>query len=235
MEDQYQKIVDEYKKIESLSPKERYKRIKSIAYLAGKALPNCNDLDELSFYTVIFKKAMNSRLMNKALAKQLQLKGITEIKTLKTQLTHVEIESGLMAVGDPELAYKGSYDLQKAVEAMNKGDFYCIGTGGDGTHDVILRLVDCPEPLATPKEHKFIINNSEVGIIRIVSGKIKCSDFCAIGDRNWHGAEYEVDNGFYKVCFYQKDIRDKFYGYIVVLAKIDQFNSNQFKDIEGLG
>ena len=206
-----------------------------MASLAESALKTANDVDEIGFYAKIFKMANNSRLLNKAKVKEFELKGISEVKTLKTKLGSVNIESGLISVGDPTLGYKNEYDTKKIVEEMNQGNFYCIGSGGDGTFDVILRQVDVDEPLLGPKEYKFITSNSKTSVIKITSGFVKCADFWDVSQSEVPGVGYEIENGFYKTAFYLKEIRDKYFGFVVVLSKTGKIYTPELTEIETLG
>ena len=231
----YSIVEEEFNSLQTLTPKEKYKKIRSVASLAETALKTANDVDEIGFYAKIFKMANNSRLLNKAKVKEFELKGISEVKTLKTKLGSVNIESGLISVGDPALSYKNEYDTKKIVEEMNQGNFYCIGSGGDGTFDVTLRQVGVDEPLLGPKEYKFITNNSKTSVIKITSGFVKCADFWDVSRSAVGGVGYEIENGFYKTAFYLKEIRDKYFGFVVVLSKTDKIYAPELTEIETLG
>jgi hypothetical protein len=231
----YHEILEIYNNLLTLPPKEKYKKIRSVAALAAKALIETQDTHELAFYANIFKMADNSKLLNKAKVKEFELKGIAEVKTLKTKLGAVNIESGMIAVGDPTLGYTHEYSTKDVVYRMNQYDFYCVGTGGDGSFDVTLRLVDIDEPLLGPKEYKFIINNSKTSVINITSGYIKCSDFWDIAHNEVQGVGYEIENGYYKVAFYLKSIRDKYFGFVIVLSKTDAKDVQEIAEIETLG
>ena len=229
----YLDVQNAFAELQKLTPKEKYKKIRSVAALAEKALKDASDVNELALYSTIFKSAGNSRLLNKAKTKEYELRGITDIKTLKTKLGTVNVESGLIAVGDPNTGYKAEYNLQKILGEMNDNHaFYCVGTGGDGTFDVTLRLVDINEPLLGAKEHKFILNTSSTATIKISSGYIKCADFWDISNSATAGVGYEIENGYYKVAFYLKDIKDKYFGFVVILTKTTNEAPNNLTELE---
>lgn len=138
----YDTVQEAFNNLQNLSPKEKYRKIRSVANLAEKALNNASDIKEIELYYRIFKLSGNSRALNRCKSKELELRGITEIKTLNTKFGVVNIESGLIAIGDPSLGYTGEYNSMNVVNSMNQNNFYCVGTGGDGTFDVTLRLVD---------------------------------------------------------------------------------------------
>ena len=233
----YNQIVEEFKSLEQLTPKEKYKKLPTIAFHASQALEKSNNLEEIAFYVSIFKRAGENRLLNRAKQKEFELKGISEIKTIKTQEKDVQIESGLIGVGDPTLAHQGDYDQGKIIDLIKTGRFFCVGTGGDGTFGAILRLVDASEPLANPKEYKNIISNSSIATIEIKSGNVKCADFFDVGRSDIDSPELEVPNGFYNVCFYLKELPKKFFGFVIVLSKTNKINSelSELKEIETLG
>jgi len=231
----YNEVQEAYNNLLNLTPKEKYKKIRSVAALAENALKNVSDIKELVLYSEIFKLADNSRLLNKAKSKELELKGISKIKTLKTKLGSVNIESGLISVGDPSLGYTGEYNKDEVIKSMNQNRFYCVDTGGDGIFDITLRVVDIDEPLLGPKEYNFIISTSKTSVINIRSGIIKCSDFWDLSNKEVPGISYELDNGYYKVAFYLKVIRDKYFGFVVVLCKTNSLDFEELVDIENLG
>lgn len=228
----YLNVLNEFENILKLPPREKYKKLRTVAYHAECALDESECFEEIELYSKIFKMAGNSWLLNKAKLREFKLKGIDEIKTIKTKLGLVMIESGLIAVGDPKLGPQ-AYENEKSVaEEMNMGNFYCISTASDGGFDVTLRLVDCEEPFAEPKEYKFIENNSKTSFIKIESGFIKCADFWDLRNETIQSVGYELEKGFYKVAFYRKLIRDKYAGYVVVLSKSPEFVENKFDGIE---
>lgn len=235
----HQQVLDEYTKAQNLAPKEKYRKMRSVATLAKAALNKATSLEEINLYSKIFKDTENFRLLSLAKSKEYELKGISNISTLKTKLGVVNIESGLIAVGDPLAGYQGSFDTSSVLERMNKGDFYCVGTGGDGSFDVTLRLVGVDEPLLGQKEYKFIVGNSKTALIKISSGFVKCADFWDLSrgkdPSNNFGVGYAIENGFYKVSFYLKNIPDRYFGFVAVLAKSERQKTEELTDIEVLG
>lgn len=230
----YSELLESYNNLLTLSPKEKYKKVKSVAFLAAKALDETQNIEELELYSNIFKMADNSRLLNKAKVKEFELKGITEVKTLKTKLGTVSVESGMISVGDPALGYSSEYNVNDVLDKINQHDFYCVGTGGDGSFDLTLRLVNINEPLLGPKEYKFIKSNSKTSVIRIASGFIKCADFWDVSKKEVPGVGFEIENGYYKTAIYFKEIRNKYLGFVVVLSKTTDSIDVKISEIEKL-
>ncbi|KKR68205.1 MAG: hypothetical protein UU09_C0014G0007 [Microgenomates group bacterium GW2011_GWA2_40_6] len=219
-------LFDHYAAISAtLSPKEKYRlapKINSFIIQAFKSGPN--NLADLEKFLDLLKKFPGSpRDLSQVIGQYYTLKG-GEPKTLVTKLGTISVEGGTISVSDT--AFQNRYINSSSaefdrfiIEDMQQGKIFHFSTGGDGTYDIILRCVDGPEPVANPKEYRFLLESSPTYIIAIPSGKVVVSDFGH--DLPHSPLQLDVAPGNYKVASHHKEISDKFYGYVIVLCKTD--------------
>jgi hypothetical protein len=153
------------------------------------------------------------------------LKGITEIKTVATKAGFANVESGMIALGDPLFGLQPDENCNDKgiAKAENEERFITVATGGDGDFDIIVRLIDVSEPLVSDKEMKFIEQSTAPKVIKVESGKVVCGDLWSIRDdakNPFIRVELPLENGRYKVAFFHKVMGHKFFGYVAVLSRV---------------
>src|SRR3989344_2655704 len=149
----------------------------------------------------------------------LKVQGIADPAILKEVKGQVSVESGVVGAGDPGKRVTGDEDISdeglRKLEGEGRGLF--IGTGGDGTFGVKIRLVSGSEPVLAIAEYKKLIESQETKI-SIESGKIAVADIWELDSLKALGVDLE--NGSYKIAAYFFD-SSKFFGYILVLCKVN--------------
>lgn len=59
-----------------------------------------------------------------------------------------------------------------ALAAMNRGEFFLIGMGGDGRYQVVVRVIDAPEPCVSPAEYDKLNSATEIGFLKITQSTL---------------------------------------------------------------
>lgn len=224
--------------IESLTVKEKMHLTPTLNYYLFQAYKAGEyTVDDLKFYIENLKKYhAPSHQLSQVIAKLYVLTG-GEPKILATKLGSISVESGTIAVSDisylPQPFIDSTSFDKSLIDDVNSGKAFYWGTGGDGAFDINLRWIEGQEPSVTPREVRFIIASSSQSIISVPSGVLCITDVGLDADKS--PVQLKVDPGNYLVRVHQKDIRDKYFGYVVVVCKTDQAPHNHFTDIEGLG
>ena len=218
------------------SPKEKYKlKDKLSDYIESAALCE-NTAEALSAYIQLFQKIKaEPKFSAKTISRYVQLITGGEPKKIAGKQGTYSVESGTLTLSDPSFnsfSQVGN-DVDKIlIEAINIGQAFVWGTGGDGTYDIILRLIDSPIPVANPKEYRFITDSSPVAIIKVTTGSVAISDMGL--DAKESPLKLEVPNGNYKVQVYAKQFIEKFEGYVIVLCPTLDPATNTFSEIASL-
>ena len=111
---------------------------------------------------------------------RLALLGIGDPETVFEKRKRVRVDCGCLAVGtDPKQARDWLLlNGTPAVEALNRGDLYVLGIGGDGTLSVRLRMVTGEHPVLTAKEYAAVTETGPIGYLK--AGTLMAGEAAAI-------------------------------------------------------
>lgn len=234
----YSYIQQEWKNIQSLEIKNRYKAMRGIANDICNAYKT-NDIDtsQLQFYMDVLKqinKIHNIPRCRTALSKMivlwLELTGNSNARVIKKTFGKINIESATIAVGDPSYSREvldvyEKYTDQEILNLINQGKHFIFGTSCDGEQNIQIRQVDSLEPVLSSKEYKCILNATETAIINIPTGILIVGDPCFL-DTKKECLLIKVESGNYKVCVYHFYIHSKVSSFYIVLCKTDEEAKN---------
>jgi hypothetical protein len=173
--------------------------------------------------------------------------GFSEPRTMASKRGFVDIESGMIAIGDLDslkeinqnwckkmksanFTEQSSIFDQLLINAINNHKGFYFNTGGDGRMACQIRLVDCQHPIVSAKEMRFVTTTNSCCCIKISSDKISITDFHDI--ENQHGASLKVEPGYYKIITYHFSIPNKVDSYYVILVAIDKPEPNMINSID---
>lgn len=243
----YSQIQQEWKNIQSLEIKNRYKAMRGIANDICNAYKG-EDVDpsKLLFYMDVLKQINRihniprSRIaLSKLTALWLEITGNSNAKIIKKILGKINLETATIAVG--ELSYfkeaLGAYENyaeQKLLNLINQGKFFIFGTGCDGEHHIQIRVVSSLEPVLSAKEFKCILNSTETFIINLPTGALVVADPCFL-DVEKNRLSINVEPGNYKVCVYHFYIHSKVDSLYIALCKTDEAAKNTLTNLPQCG
>ena len=173
--------------------------------------------------------------------------GFSEPRTLASKRGFVDIESGIIAIGDPDSLKETNQNWRKKLESANcieQSSFldqllidavnnhlgFYLNTGGDGRMACQIRLVDCQYPIVSAKEMRFVRAATSDYCIKISSDNLSIIDFHDIN--NQHGVSLKVEPGYYKVATYHFFMPDKVDSYYVILVATDKPEPNTLSSID---
>ena len=176
-------------------------------------------------------------------------KGFSEPQTIASKSGFVDIESGMITIGDLDslketnrnwckkmksanFIEQSSITDQLLINAANNHKGLYLNTGGDGRMACQIRLVNCQHPIVTAKEMRFVRAASSDYSIKISSDKVSIIDFHDID--NQHGESLKIEPGYYKVATYYFSIPNKVDSYYVILVATDKPEPNKLNSIDSL-
>lgn len=230
----YDELISHYlADFDNLTPQEKYKIKDKISnYIKQAALIKTNTQSDLKYYLDCFQKIKaEPRFSSKIVAKYFEMIG-GEPKKIAGKQGVLSVESGTITLTDISFTSANftSADLdQQLINAVNQGQAFLWSTGGDGTYDIILRVIDGPEPTANPKEYRHIVNSSPIATIQIKSGFAVISDLGL--EVEGSNIKIALKNGNYKVQVHRKYFIDRFDGYVVILCPTTDPAANNFNEI----
>jgi len=219
-------------KVESyldLKARDRIKIVKKAAYYAVCAFKfGETNPDKLKIFISILDDVVKihtfpgefARDKTKIIKKLKELGGGKKTSVLKEIKGKVQVESGMVGVGDSSfnINFK-DYKETEFVEIIKKGEYLFFRTGGDGDFGAKLRFVTGDEPIAH---------------INFPSGKVRLSDLHHKDDEG-NGLTMEVEPGVYKVAVYTYDVPEKYFGFITVMSKTTEAPTNKVEKLDVLG
>ena len=173
--------------------------------------------------------------------------GFSEPRTLTSKRGFIDIESGMIAIGDPDslkeinqnwrnkmksascIEQSSVFD-QLLIDAVNSHRGFYLNTGGDGRRACQIRLVDCQYPIVSAKEMRFVRASTNDYCIKISSDNLSIIDFHDIN--NQHGVSLKVEPGYYKVATYYFFIPNKVDSFYVILVATDKPEPNTLNSID---
>jgi hypothetical protein len=231
---------DRWNYLQTLSPREKYAEAKRLAF-AIKEATSVNQIpqSEIDEAIEVFNKCLRLQggnpQMNMVRSKLIMAKqkgtDRDQINIISKLPLVIGVESGTLLVADPDREKEFElvhFDTIECVKIMNKGQGLVWSTGGDGTFDIQLRLVEASEPMLMPKEYKLVTGSTDTIVVEVKSGKLTVGDFGLLQEQNkW----LTVEPGNYKVCAYLFDTQKDFLAYYVVVCKTDDSAVNDVSDI----
>lgn len=206
----------------------RMKLLEQAAHLSERAFKSGQtDKKELQLYLSAIRRYQSTYRISDSgfslcavrIAQKLyELDGVGEVTTLATKQSSVATESGTLQIADAHFVNDREYDPKRVVAQMNHGELFLWGTGGDGTFDVIIRLVDSKIPVPTQKEYRIVTGATPLGWLHVRSSEVVVTDMAY--DSKHSTARLKLKPGNYQVGVFARDIPDKFYGYLVVLCPL---------------
>lgn len=183
--------------------------------------------NQLKFCMVVIRQAVKYhsfpqeylKHLSEIIAKWLEMTGNGTAIILKEVTGIVAIESGILMICDANVVI-GLTDVSSASlsSQMKNGKALFIDTGGDGTFDVKIRLIEGKEPVLQANEYKSVSKSTETIVVNAPSGEIFANDLGAQPGKE-RGLTLKVEPGQYKIAAHLIDKPEKFYGYTVVLCK----------------
>jgi len=225
---------------ETAGARDRIKIVKKAAYYAVCAFKfGETNPDKLKIFISILDDVVKihtfpgefARDKTKIIKKLKELGGGKKTSVLKEIKGKVQVESGMVGVGDSSfnINFK-DYKETEFVEIIKKGEYLFFRTGGDGDFGAKLRFVTGDEPIAQDEEYKHIIFSSGIYNINFPSGKVRLSDLHHKDDEG-NGLTMEV----YKVAVYTYDVPEKYFGFITVMSKTTEAPTNKVEKLDVLG
>ncbi len=213
------------KAINESNLRERVKPMKQANYFAAWAIiAGSEDLENLKWYLNQFKEAskihasggLAVKAKSLAFSRVLELSGLGQARIISEAKGWVQVESGVIVIGDPEFRIKEGENIDEdglaEMEKQSRGLF--VSTGGDGTFKGKLRLIDSTEPVLEKDEYKKMEDSYE-GTIEVKTGEVKMADLWDLDQPR--GISLKLEPGKYKVGVYFFD-NSKFCDYIAVLC-----------------
>ncbi len=206
--------------------REKVKPMKQANYFAAWAvIAGANDVGKLKWDLDLFKEAskihasggLAVKAKSLAISRVLELSGLGQATVISEVKGLVQVESGVIVIGDPEFRVKDGENINdnRLAEMGKQGRGMFVSTGGDGTFKGKIRLIDSPEPVLEKDEYKKM-EDSQEGMIEIKTGEIKMADLWDLDQPR--GIALKLDLGKYKIGVYFFD-NSKFFGYVAVLCK----------------
>ncbi len=115
-----------------------------------------------------------NRSQAKLARRRLEALGCAEAEILAETKKTVLVETAcLAAASDPNLdTIFLTWENDEILRAMNQGRLFLARFGADGRYRVVLRWIDAVEPVLKAEEYRYVENASEVGQLRIESGRL---------------------------------------------------------------
>lgn len=155
----------------------RWKTARALTHAAASLAYNDEPLtiarveESLAALTVARRNGGATEFIGKAASflarERLALLGLDEPETVFEKRKRIHVDTGTLAVGTSVRAAWDWLGLSGAasVEALNVGNLYAFGIGGDGSLTVRLRMVSGHHPVLTAKEYTAVDDVAPVGYL----------------------------------------------------------------------
>lgn len=203
--DYFEKIQSEWKRIQALAPKDKYKELKNLCM--GLTIPEDVTLSHIHFYSHLIRTAKKTVGDPSVLNKKLQLFYAAQLKLLNVDISTLEIlfkknykidvNTATVGLGDIEYMHQlGESNSGDVSALMAQGKRLFFSTGSDGLMPIQIRVVNLEYPVFSQKESACFSAYSEVYTIHLPSGNLVLTDYL--------NPEVQVKvalaSGYYRVC-----------------------------------
>jgi hypothetical protein len=233
-QEDYDALIRHYYEIAAKNGKTRTDALKKCAYLVSEVSKlDSDDTEKLKWYIDVLEdsiKAVRSgpyiATLTKMKGKWLELSGDGPAEILKEKRTLADIDSGILAVGDPAFLTKlpqfdkiPDDELQRLADA---GQVRYFPAEGAGKYTVTLRLVNSNEPVLKEGEYKYVFDASGTRELKNGTGVFRVADALNTDGKTGEVLDFEVREGEYKIAIFHVSVpgeTEGYVGFIVVFCK----------------